>query len=395
MQALLAAPRDGLVEADVKEALSLQRGGQFRHGVDVLDRYDQPTGDQQPFTSASVDWNYRPPDLTSGQENAVAAVLRQGSLELVGAPSVDLASRRFQLWTEMRLRTGGWARWPLGVFVATNPTVSDDGLTVRRVLSLADKSWLWFIATLTDAVHVPATAVAVDYVKADLTSRFGETRFAFAASSATVGGNGLVIEAGTSWLELYSRVLASVGFDQLTADESGAPASQSLATLAGKGAEMIYGAGQGKVLTAGSIEPLLPNMPNVVRFTSRQGPSSHGTEGNGIYTARNASTGPASIAQRGYEVPITVQVDAYDQATLVAVGDAEKQRYFAGGGLRWSGQVGLNPRHSHRDVIALGLPRLGLNSDSSWLVTSWHYPLLPMTQDSAALMTLTAERRVP
>ncbi len=395
MQAFLGSPREDLAEADVREALSLTRGGKFRHGVDVLTAGDVLSGEVLRFEPAgsSVSWSYRAPDRVAGQSDAVAAVRRQASLVVPASQSVNLNSRRLRLWSEVQMLTGAWARFYLGVFEVVNPgAIVDDGMIVRRTLALADKSYRWANTFLVEPLSLPGTTVVVDYVKASLGTRFGESRFAIASSTATLG-QGRTYEPGLSWLQVYSLMLEAIGFDQLTADEAGRPASQSLATLAGKGREHVYGAGLGKVLTAGQVEPLLPTLPNVVRFSARQGPSLGNVEGNGLRTVKNEATGPASIAARGFEVEVRVDVEADTQAALDAVAAADAQRWFAGGGERFTGSVGLNPRHADRDVIGLELPRLGI-AGGTWLVTSWTYPLSEINDESGALMNLTAERRV-
>jgi hypothetical protein len=261
-------------------------------------------------------------------------------------------------------------------------------------LQLLDKSWLWSTTHLAGPVPVPAGTVIVGWVKADLTARFGETRFAIASSDAVLTQD-RVFEPGMSWLDVYSRLLEAAGLDQLTADEAGRPAAQALTALAGKGVEHTYGPGLGKVVTAGQVEPLLSSLPNVVRFSARQGPSLGNVEGNGLAIRRNRSTGPASIdARGGQEVTVTVDVDADDQMVLEQVADADCQRFFAGGGMRWSGRVGLNPRHSDRDVIGLVLPGLDLPVGQAWQVTEWTYPLAQPTDEQAVTMPVTAERRV-
>lgn len=394
MQPLLSGPRAGLLAGDVEESLSLQRGAHVRHGLDVLDSDDVETGESLRFTGGSVTWSYRAPDPIVGQQDSVSQVRRQATLELTGEVTVELLNRRFRVWTEWQLLNGTWARWYLGVFVVTNPgAVDDDGVLITRTLRLADKSYIWSAALLNEPVEVPSGTVATDWVVDDLDTRFGETVVSISPSTGTVGDTGLLFEPGMSWLEVYSRVLGTIGHDQLTADEEGRPASQSLSVLDGRAAEHTYGVGAGKILQEGSVEPLSSTIPNVLRFSARQGPSLGNIEGNGLYTVVNQSTGPASIDSRGFEVEQRIDVDAADQAALEAIGDADKQRYFAGGGLRFSGQVALNPRHSDRDVIALSLPRLDVDG-TTWLVTDWTYPLRDLQDSSSALMPLTAERKV-
>jgi hypothetical protein len=394
VQALTGGPRSGLTEAVVSEALDLKRGAHIRHGITVLDQAGLETMETFAFTGASVTWSYRPPDLTAGQQAEVAAVRRQASVQTAGAVTINLVTRRLRLWTEWQLADSTWARFNLGVFIIVNPgALVDDGMVLTRTLQLADKSYLWNLATLTDPLTVAAATNVVQYIKTDMTSRFGETSFAITDTGALLGG-AVTFEAGTTWLEAYSKLLAAIGYDQLVADEDGHPASTPLATLTAKGPERFFGPGLGKIVEAGSLEPLVPVLPNRLRFAARQGPSTGGVVGNGLYIVDNQSAGPASIDSRGYVVEQRVDVEAYDQATLVAVGDAEKQRYFAGGGDKFTGSVALNPRASDRDVIAITLPRLSI-AGTTWLVTDWTYPMNPSLSDaSSVLMPIVAERRV-
>lgn len=395
MQPLLGHPRESLDEAAVAEALALGRGAKIRHGHDVLDLSDLLQPDEQLPVDAdaggSVTWSYRPPDRVTGQSTEVAAVRRRATLVLAGDTTINLHARRIRLWSEVLLADGTWARFHSGVFVATNPGIADDGIVVRRNLNLADKSYEWANTPIDEPIELDGTEVATEWVMDSLTAVWGEAAFSIPTSTATVG-EPRTFEADTSWLEVYSKVLESVAYDQLTADENGRPASRPLADLAGQGVEVTYGAGDGKVLRAGQVEPLLPTLPNVIRFSARQGPSLGNTEGDGLYTVTNQSTGPASVDVRGREVVLTVQVDADDQATLGAIAEAEKQRYFAGGGMRFTGHVGFNPRHGDRDVVSFNLPRLDMDG-GDWLVTSWELPRRRITDPSAALMAVTAEKR--
>ncbi len=107
-------------------------------------------------------------------------------------------------------------------------------------------------------------------------------------------------------------------------------------------------------------------------------------------TVVNQSTGPASIDAT--EVRSTrVTVEAANQAVLDEIAAADGPRYFAGGGLRWVGSVGFNPRFSNRDVISLERPRLGMSGTA--LVTEWQAQL-PVGTNWNPTMPVTAERRV-
>lgn len=395
MQALTGEPRESLDPVEVAETLSLVRGASVRHGVDVLDATDTPTGEVLSIIAGegSVTWSYRAPDRVSGQSSSVSAVRRRATLTVPGDTTVNLSAVRLRVWTEWLMRDGRWARFYLGVFVVVNPgAVVDDGTRTTRSVDLADKAYLWANRFLAEPLFIADGVVVTDYVKADLQTRFGETRFALPTSTATLPMP-RTFEAGTSLLDVYSRLLEAVGFDQLTADEIGRASAAGLADIAERGIEHTYAPGQGKIVTSGQVEPLQPTLPNVVRFSARQGPSLGNVEGNGLRTVRNQSSGPASIdARGGVQVELRVDVEADTQAVLDAIAAADAQRYFAGGGDRFVGSVGLNPRHSDRDVVSIQLPRLGVTG--VWNVTEWTYPLGTMEDEGSALMPITAERRV-
>jgi hypothetical protein len=399
MQPLLAPPRDsGFTNADVLAAFTLgERAVKVRHGVDVLSTTDQLTTDTVRLLDGEVIWSYRPPDeISSGQSATtdVAEVRRRATLT-IEKTGVPVAARRFRPWTEFLGPDGRWVRSRLGVFIPANPSSRDDGLVVTDQLDLADKTFRYANRFLTDPLVVPASTGGVPtncvaWVAADLASRFAETAVSIPTSSVTLAV-ARVFEPGTSWLAVYNALLEVAAYDQLTCNENGQPTSRPLASIAGMGSEYSYGAGAGKVIVAGDVAPLLATTPNRVRFVARQGPSLP-TEGNGARTKTNQSSGPASIDQRGDIIETTVEVEAEGQTQLDTFANAESQRWFAGGGTRWTGKVGLNPLHSDRDVVTLVKPRQDLSG--LWQVTEWRYPLRTIDGEDTVTMPITCEQRV-
>lgn len=389
MQPWLAPPREDFTEAQVQAALAFDRAPLIRHGVTVLDSSDIATGETIDVLDGSVKWTYRPPDRATGQSTEEAEVRRTASLT-VSATGVSLGLRRYLIWTEWLGPDGVWVRFHLGVFIPTLPPTTDDGVTITHALELADKTYRYATTLLPEPITIAAAANPVFEVVDSLRTVFGESSFAIPATDVVLT-DPMVFDAGISYLSFYSRLLGVAAMDGLSADANGRPASVTLADLAGKGPEITYGPAAGKILTAGEVAPLLPTLPNVLVFVAREGPSLP-EEGNGMRTVLNQSSGPASIDSRGERVVLRIDLDVENQAELDAIASADAQRYFAGGGLRFQGQVALNPRHDNRDVVSLDKPRLGLSG--AWLVTEWSYPLQPLTGESAVLMPIVCEARV-
>lgn len=390
MQSLIAFPRDGFTEPEVRNAVDLNLFPRVRHGVDVLNTLDKKINVQLEVQSGSVSWDYRSPDEALGV-SSVTDVRRQANMQVRGYPPPQLAAYRYRPWTEWATADSRWIRFYMGIFVAPTPRVMDDGKLVNFTLDLADKSFRYSQRFLNDSITVAAGTNPIEWIRTDLLATFLEGNVNLQATTLTLV-DAMVFEAGTSYLEVYNALLKLAGYDDLITDENGIPSSYPLATQAARGSEFTYKPGEGRMMIAGSTEPLLPSLPNVVQFTGRSGPSLP-VEGNGIRTIRNQSTGPASIDSRnGEEIWLRVDVEAENQTALdgIAAGDAPK--YFGGGGVSFTGSVVLNPRHSDRDVVTLIKPRLHLSGE--WNVTAWSYPLNRIKSASDITMSITAEQRV-
>lgn len=420
MQDWTAPPRDHLTETQARSSIDWDAGLTYRFGVTLLDTGLTPLAPQPDLDveRVRVDWGYRVPSTVTSRSAGVAAVRRTAAVTVHGDLDFNPLAVRWQPWVETLADDGVWVRWNLGVFIATMPQVrqSSDG-TVAREVRLADLTHRWASTETEEHVVAPFNRNVVLFVREDvLIPEFGHSLFDLPATDRVVREE-MVFEPGTSWLEVMNAVLEHGGFDPLTVTEDGAARTRLADDYAQVGVEHTYEPGVGStVLEEGVVDPLLPEMPNVVRFRTRREPEIP-EEGNGIYTLRNVSVGPASIQERGYEIVKVVEVEADDQTELEEIGRRDAIRYFAGGGIRAQVRVGLNPRHSDRDVVALVKPRLGLDagslgdvyldtyldtygdpeqagSQAEWLVTSWRMELRSGDPARSATMQLEAERRI-
>lgn len=311
----------------------------------------------------------------------------------------DLIEQRYPTWddidevTWVQLQSlasfGVWVRWHLGVFTSLMPPWTDDGTVVTRPLALADKTHLYQSRQLADPLIVDDGTVVTTWVAADLAAEFDEADTSGIEASTKSVSYQLVFEPGASRLEVYNTLLGEIGYGPLFCDEDGVPVAAPRVDPSERDTEWTYQPG-GTVLPGGKVESADPELPNVVRFVARRGPSL-AEEGNGIRTLRNETTGPGSISERGMEVHRTVEVDADSQDELDAHAAVAAQYLFAGGGLRFEGSVGLNPAHSDEDVVELVKPRLGV--DGAWLVTRWAVQMFGMSEQHATTQ-ITAERVV-
>lgn len=286
-----------------------------------------------------------------------------------------------------------WVRWHLGVFTAVMPPYEYDGHSdqsgplVWRPLELADRSHFWQSDETPDPVTVAVGTDIVQFVQDDLGVRFNELDVSGVSNGGALATQDYVFDAGTPWLAIYNTLLAAIGNEPLHTDADGLPRSQPLTDPEQRVAEHSYSFGT-TVVPQARVEAVNPELPNTVRFVARRS-DNLAEEGDMIRTVVNESTGPASRQQRGGRtVLVRVDVDAQTQADLDAQARALAPFYFAGGGLRYTGQVGLNPRHDDSDVVFLERPALGISGN--WLVTGWSIRL--GTADEMRVMDLVLEQ---
>lgn len=395
MQQLLGGPRAGLSAAEVNYALSLETP-RYRCGVDVLDvAGDNPIANTLRVEGSEVQWASRVREQQSGSPEVQAEVRRTASMTAVTDLGFNVYAATFRPWMELQTFTGGWVRFNQGLFLHVGAPPHDyDGIVNRRSLDLADATHRYASTELDDYVAVPFNRNPILFVREILEARFQQTRFAFPATNAATTDD-LVFEPGTSYLQMFNTVLEHCGLDALIVDEEGRNTTRLSVDPADRPLEHTYQPG-GTLLAAGQLAAVTPEIPNVVRFQPTNPPTLL-EEGNGQATRKNQSTGPACIDERGFEISKIVEVDAEDQPALERIADRDKNFHFAGGGVRYVGQVGLNPRHGDSDIVGLYKPSMGLGSTAAALkcqVVSWALPMRAPSGDGDVLMPIEAEQVV-
>jgi hypothetical protein len=131
-------------------------------------------------------------------------------------------------------------------------------------------------------------------------------------------------EQPTTWLRIFNDLAAAVNYRGCWADHDGKFRSEPYATPAVRPPEFTFDADDVDVTIVGQTRTLIEDIwkvPNQWKFV-QQNRTTVPTDGDGLYTVPNQSTGPTSIDARGglKWVKRTV-VDVADQASLVAYGD--------------------------------------------------------------------------
>lgn len=390
MQEYTASPRDGLAEETVIASLAWDHSPRIEWGVDLLNTTTlADTGISVDVRDGSVTWQYRArPNI--GDTPSPAVVRRQGTLTYRHKAGFNPLGVLWRPWVEMTAPDGTAVRWHLGVFTVALPPYqyegeSDhDGAVVWRPLQLAGRAHVWQSDETPEAVSVSLGTDLVQWVKDDLATRFDESDTTRVVGSGVTADVDYTFDAGVPWLEVYTTLLQAAGNEPLHADQDGNAVSGAVVDPTTRSAEHTYGEGT-TLLAAADIEAVTPDLPNAVRFVARNGPSLP-EEGNGIRTVYNEDVGPGSRQQRGGRTILhVVDIDAQTQTELDEQAKYWAPFYFGGGGLRYVGEVGLNPRHGDADIVELIKPVLGVSG--TWLVTSWTINL----GDAASMATMRLE----
>lgn len=380
MQSLLADVRSGLTADQVEWLIRDAEGVSFSAGCELLTGLDLLVLE----------------DVTPG---LVSGSISRGSYNRLHA-TAQLVFERTLPWSNaivrpyMTLAAGGLsARFNLGAYYTASPQENPDRQPVDfavqcyDILSVLDDP----VADAYSVAEGSSYLVAVEQI---LLSR-GITRYLIDQSAA-----GLVLGSDmswppseqTTWLTVVNDLLSAIGYAGIWSDWDGVMRCHQYLSPRERAPEWVYDTNPATSMIAGRTKNRdFYSVPNVWVFTmsnNTDGPQP--VEGAGRYTYVNQSIGDTSIDARGRTITRPVQVQAADQASLVATAtrmiDADMSIPA-----KVPATTFPNPLTWHMDVIYLVDP--GVGPPTNALVTAWTLPLdgSDMRQDWTLLTALGAE----
>lgn len=184
------------------------------------------------------------------------------------------------------------------------------------------------------------------------------------------------IDERNTYLKIINDLLLGVGYLELYADRNGTLQAIPFDFPQDKTAVWSYDTQSENTIVSENVtaETDLHDIPNKWVFIRDDPSQALPTEGAGIYTVTNQSSGITSIDQRGYTKTAIHRIEtAYTQTELQITGDRVKDRESqpqTTAELR----VGPNPVHFHYEVITLNAPEIGVGNDK-FLVLNWTFSL--------------------
>lgn len=372
---------------------------QFIQGTSPdLDGYVEiQVGEPLLVSDLSVRWAFRPPSVLE-TTTETSAIRRTGTMSVKGELPAwfNPMAVRIRPYVELIApSTLDVVRFYVGTFLMTQSPVTDDGVVLSHDYYLADLTFRLAGRLLREPLQWETVTPALTQVVAHINAEY-PSEFAFVLPEAAYQtkqlSQELFYEANETLLVAYNGALGAIGLEPVVMNEDGDIVFTASADEAAKASEWSYGSGT-TVLEGGTLEPLMPEIPNVIEFVSTQPGPSLPTEGNGLVTVYNLSVGPTSVNARGEQVYLRQAVDADSQEELEAHAVADSEYLFSGGGNRMSVRVLLNPLHSNRDVVLLTKLRFDIDG-TAWNVVEWSYNLKPVTSPEDVSMTLVLEQRI-
>lgn len=288
-------------------------------------------------------------------------------------------------WNNQRLRpyvtltdsvSGDSYRWDLGIYLPETPRRSI-GLT-PAIFDIEAYGKLIILDTPYGSTYrVAAGAGYIATIETILSSLGLSSTLDQTAAASTLPAERIwPLDEKVTYLSIINDLLAAIGYNPLYADRSGAYRSEPYVAPSGRSPIFTYStSADDSVVVLGGLEEEsdLFDIPNVWVFVNNDPTLTLPTEGNGIYTVTNQSSGITSIDGRGRTKRRIVRLDAADQAALVSQGDRIVQE-----DKQPSSHVKLrsspNPTHWHDDLVTVTAPEISL-SGTKFVELGWTLPL--------------------
>jgi hypothetical protein len=297
--------------------------------------------------------------------NSLADIKRTATFDILDDGSINYLADRIKPYVRLEMPDGGWAEFPMGVFLLSTPPRHFDGTTITRQVQAYDQ-----LQVLADSkVGSRYTfAAGSNYIFAvnELLFESGIIDFNTANSPATMPV-AIDYEAGTSRLAIINDLLGRVNYRSIFFDADGRCQAIPYVLPDQRAIEWTYITDSNSVMNPEMEDALdLFGVPNqwivVVSEPDR-------AVLNSTYTNSNTAS-PTSTVNRGRTIVkfVTQQMDAPDQATLDAITkrmafeDSQVFRHF-------TFDTSLMPMHADSDVVQIVVGELGLNGryvEQSW-----------------------------
>lgn len=195
--------------------------------------------------------------------NSQAEVMGYGSFSIRDISDINYIDERIKPYFKVKLPTGDYARFPLGVYLIESPTRNTDGRRVYRSVSAYDKSVILkedkFETRYRVAKNITYTAAV-----AQILGSTGMTASYISPSSLQVPVD-IEFDAGTSKLSAINELLKAINYTPLHFDFGGHAVASEYVAAEDRLIEYTYQTGPASIVHPEASESLDAfNVPNVI-----------------------------------------------------------------------------------------------------------------------------------
>lgn len=277
-----------------------------------------------------------------------AEIKRTANFTVKDDGTINFLTQRIRPWAGIQMPDGGFAEWPLGVFLLTTPTrkVDISGVVTRDVEAY-DQTVVLRDDTVPNRYFVNANYPYVDAIREVLQNTPGVPDFSIDESTALTPA-ALEWEPGTPRYRIVADMLDAINFNSLWFDGTGIARAAQYITPSLRSAQFEYRTDDVSVILPDAEQTLdlyeIPNRWVLIVSNSDQPPLRAEITNNDV-------TSPTSTVNRGRIITrVLTDVDAPNQAMLNAIAERMRDEF---------GQVyetiafktGLMPFHENADVF--------------------------------------------
>jgi len=356
---MLSLAVSGYSEESVKRQLHSVKGSRvIKFRFDLLNRHDIKIGELTADTSGIVSLN------------SLAQIKRTGRFKFKQneLQDVDWLNDRVQPFFMLRMHDGGWAEWPLGIFLISSPTRQEENGQIYRSVEAYDQS-LILVEDKFDTRYRIASGTKYITAINDILNSAGIWKINILAHPGTLKRD-VEFEIGTSKLEAINKLLQEINYTSIWVDENGYFTALPYILPVDKEAEYEYRNNELSIIEPGSTEELdLFSIANkwVVVTSNPDVPPLVSTYTNEL------ATSPTSTVNRGRTIVDFRQIeDACNQATLDAyvrrIAYEASQVYG-----KFIFSTALMPHHSYMNSLYIEHTKFGIAD--KYTETSWEMQL--------------------
>lgn len=339
---------NGYAAADVEAALhAAKREVRFRY--EHLNKESQHLG-----------WLDGSMEAASISHNSLATIQRTASFTMVDHGDVNWLSDRIRPWFRLKMPDGGWAEWPLGLFLLSTPMRSIVGTGIRREVEAYDQTVILKDHRTTGRYTVTQGTNAIDAVR-DLLVDSGIQKHALVSTDETFARDH-DWEPGTERLEMVNDILGWLNYSPIYFNSAGAAVARPYESPSDRSVGYTYRTDDKSVLFPEVDQEL--DLFSVANHWLLVVSEPDAAPMSASYTNDDPSS-PTSTVNRGRTI---TDFRESQEATSQAALDAKAKRLA-----EYASQVyeaveistALMPHHESSEVIQLDYPEVGAKTKYS------------------------------